>query len=94
MGLQDTEPVTLAGAVTAAGTATVNVLALVLGWDGTVVAGINIAIGAWVGAIALVVRGKVTPNTNVALTSAQAHDLQALSPTDLDALRNLPPDGD
>lgn len=93
MALQETEPVTLAGAVTAAGTATVNVLALVLGWDGTVVAGINIAIGAWVGAIALVVRGKVTPNTNVALTNVQAHDLEALSPTDLNALRSLPPGG-
>ncbi|MCJ7725399.1 MAG: hypothetical protein MUP76_03310 [Acidimicrobiia bacterium] len=80
MALRDTEPVTLAGAVTAAGTATVNVLALVLGWDGTIVAALNICIAAWVGAISLVVRDRVTPNVDVALTYKQVDQLNAHPP--------------
>jgi fatty acid desaturase len=46
--LADKEPVSLAAAVDAALIATVNVLALIFGWDGTVVAALNICIGAWV----------------------------------------------
>lgn len=82
MALKDTEPVTLAGAITAAGTATINVLALLWHWDGTVVAAVNICIGAWVGAVSLVVRARVTPNVNVALTN-----------DDVTALQGPPPDG-
>jgi membrane associated rhomboid family serine protease len=46
--IQEREPVTAAAAVDAALIATVNVLAVIFGWDGTIVAGLNLAIGAWV----------------------------------------------
>lgn len=69
------EPVTTASAITTALVATVNVLALILDWDTTLVAGLNLAIGAWVIAVAFVVRGRVTPNDNVALTTAESKEL-------------------
>jgi uncharacterized membrane protein len=81
------QPVTLAGAVTAAITATVNLLALIFGWDGTIVAGLNLVIGAWIVVISFVVRAKVTPSRNVALTNAQADELATLTPKELDMLR-------
>jgi fatty acid desaturase len=82
------EPVTLAGAITAAITATINLLALVFGWDGTIVAGLNLAIGAWVVVVSFIVREKVTPSRNVALTVADEAALNALSGAELAALRD------
>jgi uncharacterized membrane protein len=81
------QPVTLAGAVTAAITATVNLLALIFGWDGTIVAGLNLVIGAWIVVISFVVRARVTPSRDVALTNAQADELATLTPKELDMLR-------
>lgn len=65
------EPVTFSAALTAALIATVNVLAIIFSWDEAIVAGLNLAIGAWVLVISLVVRQWVTPMTNVALTEEQ-----------------------
>lgn len=85
------QPVTLAGAVTAAITATVNLLALIFGWDGTIVAGLNLVIGAWIVVISFVVRARVTPSKNVALTTADADTLNSLTAKQLTALRNDTP---
>lgn len=81
------EPVTVAGAINAAILATTAVLALVLSWDASVVAAVNIALSAWIIVIALVVRSVVTPTKNVALTEDQAATLAALPPGELDQLR-------
>jgi fatty acid desaturase len=81
------QPVTLAGAVTAAITATVNLLALIFGWDGTIVAGLNLVIGAWIVVISFVVKAKVTPSRNVALTKADEAALNALTPAQLKELQ-------
>jgi uncharacterized membrane protein len=85
------QPVTLAGAVTAAITATVNLLALIFGWDGTIVAGLNLVLGAWIVVISFVVRAKVTPSRNVALTVADEAALNSLSAAELTALRDDAP---
>jgi len=65
------EPVTSGGVLNAAILATVNVLALVLDWEASIVAAVNLAVGAWVVAIAFFVRSKVTPLVNPTLTQAQ-----------------------
>jgi fatty acid desaturase len=48
LSVTDREPVTVSAAVNAALIATVNLLALVFGWDATLVAALNLALGAWV----------------------------------------------
>lgn len=55
------EPVRLTTAATAAAVATINVLAVVLDWSGDLVAGLNVAVAAWVGVLGIWIRSKVTP---------------------------------
>jgi hypothetical protein len=78
--LLSTEPVTVASAVTAALVATVNVLGLLLDWSAELIAALNLMLGAWVIAVAVVVRARVTPDANVALTHEQVAALEAARP--------------
>ena len=55
------EPIALPSLVTAAVTATVNVIAIVGDWSGEVTAAVNIAAAAWVAALAGWQRMKVSP---------------------------------
>jgi|TARA_R110000803_G_scaffold16310_4_gene44690 hypothetical protein len=55
------EPVRLTTAATAATVATINVLAVMLDWSGELVAGLNVAVAAWVGVLGAWIRSKVTP---------------------------------
>lgn len=55
----ESEPVALPTVLTGALTATVNVIAIVADISGEVVATVNIAIGAWVGVLAFIMRSKV-----------------------------------
>lgn len=57
----NTEPVRLWALINAALLATLNVLALVFKWGPELLAGLNLAVGAWVAAIGEYVRSKVTP---------------------------------
>lgn len=70
------EPVRLVALVTGAVTLTVNVIGLVVDWPAELIAGINLALGAWVAVAGEVVRSFVTPNGNVALTVEQLDELQ------------------
>jgi len=71
------EPARLVALLTAAAAATVNLLGLLFDWSGDVIAGVNLAIAAWILVGGEIVRSKVTPNGNVALTVKQ---LDALTP--------------
>lgn len=55
------EPVSVSTAITAALVATVNLLGLLLEWSAETIASLNLAVGAWVVAVAVVVRRRVTP---------------------------------
>jgi len=55
------EPVSMYAAITAAVTATVNLLGLLFSWSGDLIASLNLCLIAWVGVGAYVVRGRVTP---------------------------------
>lgn len=55
------EPAALTTAITAAVVATINVLGLVFGWSADLLAGLNIAAGAWVAVLGLWIRSKVVP---------------------------------
>jgi fatty acid desaturase len=54
LSIAQREPVTFAAAIDAALVATVNVLALAFGWDAAVVAGLNLALSAWIAVFAFV----------------------------------------
>jgi hypothetical protein len=57
----ESEPVRITTAATAAVVATVNVLGMVLGWSGDLIAGLNVVAAAWVGLLGVWIRSKVTP---------------------------------
>jgi hypothetical protein len=57
----ESEPVRITTAATAALVATVNVLGMVLGWSGDLIAGLNVVAAAWVGLLGVWIRSKVTP---------------------------------
>jgi hypothetical protein len=59
--LMESEPVRITTAATAALVATVNVLGMVLGWSGDLIAGLNVVAAAWVGLLGVWIRSKVTP---------------------------------
>ena len=63
------EPARLVALLTAAVGATVNVLALIFDWSGELVAGLNIALAAWIALAGEFVRSQVTPNDRVAVTT-------------------------
>ncbi len=63
------EPVALVAAITTALVATANLLGIIFGWSGEVIAGLNLVIGGWVAVAGYFVRAKVTPTEDVALTN-------------------------
>lgn len=75
--LRESEPVTLPGLLTAAATATVNLLALIFTWSGTVVAAVNISLAAWIAVLAFIVRSKVV---SVKALDQFAADVEAQRP--------------
>ena len=75
------EPSRLVALVTAASAATINLFGLLFNWSGEVIAGINLPIAAWILVAGEIVRSKVTPNGNVALT---VKELRALTPPEGD----------
>lgn len=77
MAVAAASPVSASAAITAALIATLNVLSIVFGWSAEVTAALNLAIGAWVLAVALVVKPHVTPTSEVALTKADVALIEA-----------------
>lgn len=75
-----TEPVSITAAITAALTSTIAIL-LFLGVDPDLVGAITLAVTGWVGVVAAVVRSRVTPNQNVALTTTDVEALKREFPT-------------
>lgn len=71
-----TEPVSIFAAITSALTATVSIL-LFFDVDPKLVGAISIALTAWVGVAAAVVRSKTTPTAHVALTNDDVDLLNA-----------------
>ena len=72
----NTEPVSITAAITAAIQATLAIL-LFVDVDPELVGALQVALIAWVGVIAVIVRSRVTPNENVALTVDEAKVLTA-----------------
>jgi fatty acid desaturase len=70
------EPVTSGAVLSAAVIATVNVLAIVFNWSSDTVSAVNLAVGAWVVAVAFFIRSKVTPLVNPTLTQSQIDKAQ------------------
>ena len=73
-------PVTLPAALTAAATATINVLAMVLHWSTELVGGLNLAASAWIIVGSFWIRTKVAPEANI----------RAVSPATADTLFSKP----
>lgn len=73
------EPVSIFGALNSALVATIAILA-VFGVDQKIIAAITIAVTAWVGFAAVLVRRKVTPTSKVALTHDDVALLEAAKP--------------
>lgn len=86
------EPVRLIALLTAATGATINVLALLLGWGPELIAGLGIGVSAWIAVGGEVVRLLVTPKGKVKLTKAQYDALVAAGWTP--GKRKLNPEGD
>lgn len=72
----DTEPSRLVGFITAAITSTIGIFTITGVLSPEVAGGIVAALGAWVALGAEIVRGRVTPNSRVALTTDQAEKLE------------------
>lgn len=76
----NTEPSRIIATITAAITATVGIITLTEVWSAEVGGAVTAAIGAWVLAAGEILRSRVTPNTNVALTTDEADALAARPP--------------
>lgn len=70
------EPVTIVGAISSALTASISIL-LFLKVDPMLVGAVNTAIIGWLGVAVVIVRAKVTPTKNVALTKQDVAVLQS-----------------
>lgn len=74
----ETEPSRLTTLITAAITSTIGVFTLTGVLSPELAGGLVTAIGAWVVVAGEIIRQRVTPNANVALTVTQANQLEAV----------------